>query len=157
MAPAPRRRLKREGLSMYNKILLPIDLNHKQSWDKALPTALSFCQTYNASLHIVTVLPDFGLPLVGGFFPREYADKAKKTISANLKAFVAEHVPKGVKVQRIVADGKAYEAILRVAKKVDVDLIVMASHKRKRLEDYLLGTNALRVVQQSRRSVMIVR
>ncbi|HCL42522.1 MAG TPA: universal stress protein UspA, partial [Pseudomonas sp.] len=34
---------------------------------------------------------------------------------------------------------------------------VMASHKRKRLEDYLLGTNALRVVQQSRRSVMIVR
>ncbi|HCA24887.1 MAG TPA: universal stress protein UspA [Pseudomonas sp.] len=142
---------------MYNKILLPIDLNHKQSWDKALPTALNFCQTYDASLHIITVLPDFGLPLVGGFFPREYAEKAKKAISGDLKAFVAEQVPKGVKVQRIVADGKAYEAILRVAKKLDVDLIVMASHKRKRLEDYLLGTNALRVVQQSRRSVMIVR
>ena len=103
------------------------------------------------------MLPDFGLPLVGGFFPREYAEKAKKAISSDLKAFVAEQVPKGVKVQRIVADGKAYEAILRVAKKLDVDLIVMASHKRKRLEDYLLGTNALRVVQQSRRSVMIVR
>ena len=130
---------------MYNKILLPIDLNHKQSWNKALPTALNFCQTYNASLHVIMVLPDFGLPLVGGFFPKEYADKAKKTMTENLREFVKENVPKDVKVQRIVA------------KKIDVDLIIMASHKRKRLEDYLLGTNALRVVQQSKRSVMIVR
>lgn len=142
---------------MYNKILLPIDLNHKQSWHKALPTALNFCQTYNASLHVITVIPDFGLPLVGGFFPKEFADKAKKTLTDSLRVFVKENVPKDVKVQRIVADGKAYEAILRVAKKLDVDLIIMASHKRKRLEDYLLGTNALRVVQQSKRSVMIVR
>ncbi|MEB3735906.1 universal stress protein [Halopseudomonas pachastrellae] len=79
---------------MYNKILLPIDLNHKQSWDKALPTALNFCQTYNASLHIITVLPDFGLPLVGGFFPREYARRQKKAISGDLKDFVAEQVPR---------------------------------------------------------------
>jgi nucleotide-binding universal stress UspA family protein len=147
----------RKEMIMYDKILLPIDLNHKQSWEKALPTALNLCQTYQASLHIVTVVPDFGMPLVGGFFPREFAEQAKKNISDGLKAFVAEHVPKGVKVQRIVADGKAYEAILRVTRKLDVDLIVMASHKRKRLEDYLLGTNALRVVQQSKRSVMIIR
>jgi nucleotide-binding universal stress UspA family protein len=125
---------------MYNKILLPIDLNHKQSWSKALPTALNF-----------------GMPMVGGFFPKEFAEKAKKTLTDNLRDFVKENVPKEIKVQRIVADGKPYEAILKMAKKIDVDLIIMASHKRKRLEDYLLGTNALRVVQQSKRSVMIVR
>ncbi|WP_339664293.1 universal stress protein [uncultured Pseudomonas sp.] len=142
---------------MYNKILLPIDLNHKQSWSKALPTALNFCQTYNASLHVIMVLPNFGMPMVGGFFPKEFAEKAKKTLTDNLRDFVKENVPKEIKVQRIVADGKPYEAILKMAKKIDVDLIIMASHKRKRLEDYLLGTNALRVVQQSKRSVMIVR
>ncbi|MAB25130.1 universal stress protein [Pseudomonas neustonica] len=142
---------------MYNKILLPIDLNHKQSWSKALPTALNFCQTYNASLHVIMVLPNFGMPMVGGFFPKEFAEKAKKTLTDNLREFVKENVPKEIKVQRIVADGKPYEAILKMAKKIDVDLIIMASHKRKRLEDYLLGTNALRVVQQSKRSVMIVR
>ena len=142
---------------MYNKILLPIDLNHKQSWSKALPTALNFCQTYNASLHVIMVLPNFGMPMVGGFFPKEFAEKAKKTLTDNLREFVKENVPKEINVQRIVADGKPYEAILKMAKKNDVDLIIMASHKRKRLEDYLLGTNALRVVQQSKRSVMIVR
>src|SRR5690606_36677173 len=141
---------------MYNKILLPIGLNHKASWKKALPVALELCRAHGAFLYIVTVLPDFGLPLVGGFFPKAFAVKARKTFSDNLRAFVKEMIPKDVKVQRVVADGKPHEAILRVAKKQEVDLIVMSSHKRKRLEDYVLGTNALRVVQQSKRSVMIV-
>ncbi|PKM04770.1 MAG: universal stress protein UspA [Gammaproteobacteria bacterium HGW-Gammaproteobacteria-6] len=142
---------------MYNKILLPIDLNHKASWDKALPVALKLCQDYNASLHLVSVLPNFGMPLVGGFFPKEFAEKVKKTLTEQLKEFVSQQVPKGIKVQRIIADGKPYEAILRVAKKLEVDLIVMSSHKRKRVEDFVLGTNALRVVQQAKQSVMIVR
>ena len=30
---------------MYNKILLPIDVNHKASWDKALPQAIELCKT----------------------------------------------------------------------------------------------------------------
>ncbi|MBL4610085.1 universal stress protein [Halopseudomonas sp.] len=142
---------------MYKKILLPIDLNHEQSWTKALPTALQLCRDYGASLHIVTVIPDFGLPLVGGFFPREYTEKAEAAVTQRLKEFVLENIPEEVQVQRIVTDGKAYEAILRVAKQLKVDLIVMASHKRKRAEDYILGTNAMRVVQQSKRSVMVVR
>ncbi len=142
---------------MYNKILLPIDVNHKASWDKALPQALELCKTYNASLQLMTVLPDFGLPLVGGFFPKDFAPKAKKALTDALREFAKEKIPKEIKVQRIVADGKPYEAILRVAKKQDVDLIVMASHKRKRVEDYVIGTNAMRVVQQSKKSVLIVR
>lgn len=142
---------------MYKKILLPIDLNHEASWTKALPTALQLCRDYGASLHIVTVIPDFGLPLVGGFFPREYTEKAEAAVTERLKEFVLENIPEEIQVQRIVTDGKAYEAILRVAKQLKVDLIVMASHKRKRAEDYILGTNAMRVVQQSRRSVMVVR
>ena len=81
----------------------------------------------------------------------------KILLPIDLKAFVLENIPEEVEVQRIVTDGKAYEAILRVAKQLKVDLIVMASHKRKRAEDYILGTNAMRVVQQSKRSVMVVR
>lgn len=142
---------------MYKKILLPIDLNHEASWTKALPTALQLCRDYGASLHIVTVIPDFGLPLVGGFFPREYTEKAQEAVTEQLREFVLENIPEEIQVQRIVTDGKAYEAILRVAKQLKVDLIVMASHKRKRAEDYILGTNAMRVVQQSKRSVMVVR
>jgi nucleotide-binding universal stress UspA family protein len=52
-----------------NKILLPVDLNEESSWDKALPTAVTLCRTFNASLHVVTVLPDYRMPLVGSYFP----------------------------------------------------------------------------------------
>ena len=89
---------------MYNRILLPIDLNHKASWSKSLPTALQLCRDYSASLHVVMVIPDFGLPLVGGFFPKEYAAKAKQAITDNLREFVKANVPKDIKVQRVVAD-----------------------------------------------------
>jgi nucleotide-binding universal stress UspA family protein len=79
---------------MYNRILLPIDLNHKASWSKSLPTALQLCRDYSASLHVVMVIPDFGLPLVGGFFPKEYAAKAKQAITDNLRVRQGER-PQG--------------------------------------------------------------
>ena len=49
-----------------------------------------------------------------------------------------------------------YEVILAVAKGIDADLIVMASH-RPELKDYLLGPNAARVVRHADQSVLVVR
>jgi nucleotide-binding universal stress UspA family protein len=55
---------------MYSKIMLPVDLNEEESWSKALPTALTLCRSFNASLHLVTVLPDYNMPIVGSYFPK---------------------------------------------------------------------------------------
>lgn len=142
---------------MYKVILVPVDLNHKASWAKSLPTAIQLCQTYGASLHLVSILPTIGMPMVDGFFPKEFTATAKKTVKEALRDFAAKQVPGDMKAQLIVADGKAYEGILRVAKKINADLIVMSTHKRKRIEDYLVGTNAMRVLQQSKVSVLVVR
>lgn len=142
---------------MYKVILVPVDLNHKASWAKSLPTAIQLCQTYGASLHLVSILPNIGMSMVDGFFPKEFAATAKKSLKQSLRDFAAKHVPADMKAQLIVADGKAYEGILRVARKINADLIVMSTHKRKRIEDYLVGTNAMRVLQQSKVSVLVVR
>lgn len=142
---------------MYKTILLPIDLNHKASWAKSLPCAIQLCQTYGASLHLLSIIPAIGMPMVEGFLPREFAATAKKNLKAALREFAAKQVPTDMKVQLIVADGKAYAGILRIAEKIDADLIVMSTHKRKRIEDYLVGTNAMRVLQQSKVSVLVVR
>lgn len=142
---------------MYKTILVPIDLNHKASWEKPLPAAIQLCQTYGARLCLVSIMPSFGMPMVDGFFPDEFADKAKATLRTALRDFALEHIPSELTAQLIVADGKAYEGILRVVDKVGADLIVMSTHKRKRLQDYLVGTNAMRVLQQSTVSVLVVR
>jgi nucleotide-binding universal stress UspA family protein len=141
---------------MYRTILLPVDLGDEHSWRKALPTALALRETFAAALHVVTVVPEFGLPIVGQYFPPDYEAKMHQHVADQLEEFVARQVPEGVAVQRIVAAGKIYQQILRVAEETQADLIVMGSH-RPELSDYLLGPNAARVVRHAACSVMVVR
>ena len=141
---------------MYNDLLLPVDLNSPASWEKALPTVLALAEKFGARLHVMTVVPDFGMAIVGTFFPKDFEQKALAQANEALHAFVKQHVPAGVKAQHVVAHGTVYEEVLRVAREIDADLIVMASH-RPELKDYLLGPNAARIVRHADRSVMVIR
>lgn len=141
---------------IYNDILLPIDLAQPSSWEKALPTAVKMCQSFGTKLHIMTVIPDFGSSLVGTFFPKGFEETAMVEVKERLKTFVAEHVPADVDVQRIIANGTVYDEILRVSEDLDIDLIILSAHRPK-LEDYLLGPNAARVVRHGKCSVFVVR
>ncbi|TLF51705.1 universal stress protein [Halomonas urmiana] len=142
---------------MYSKIMLPVDLNEEASWEKALPTALSLCQSFGASLHVVTVLPDYRMPLVGSYFPKDFAEKAHQAVSDAQHEFIREHVPEDITVQSVIVDGSPWEAIIKAAKQLEIDLIVMASHNKRKFVDYVLGPNAEHVVHHSKVSVMIVR
>ena len=142
---------------MYQKIMLPVDLNEESSWEKALPTALSLCQSFGASLHVVTVLPDYRMPLVGSYFPKDFAEKAHQAVSDAQHEFIREHVPEDITVQSVIVDGSPWEAIIKAAKQLEIDLIVMASHNKRKFVDYVLGPNAEHVVHHSKVSVMIVR
>ncbi|MEQ6916205.1 universal stress protein [Halomonas aquatica] len=142
---------------MYTKILLPVDLNEEASWEKALPTALALCHSFGASLHVVTVLPDYHMPLVGSYFPKDFAEKAHEAVSQAQHQFIREHVPEDVTVQSVIVDGSPWEAIIKAAKQLEVDLIVMASHNKRKFADYVLGPNAEHVVHHAKMSVMVVR
>jgi len=141
---------------MFRRILMPVDLADKHSWRKALPTAIGMCEAFGARLTVVTVVPDFGLPMVGQYFPEGYEEKLRQQAAKQLKAFVAEQVPDAIATRRIVAEGKIYREILKAAKTIEADLIVMGSHHPE-LKDYLLGPNAARVVRHADCSVMVVR
>jgi nucleotide-binding universal stress UspA family protein len=141
---------------MFRNVLVPIDLADEHSWRKALPTAIGLCEAFGAKLHVMTVLPEFGLPIVGQYFPEGFEEKVRQQAARQLKAFVAEQLPEAVPARRIVAQGKIYQEILRAARAIQADLIVMGSH-RPELKDYLLGPNAARVVRHADCSVMVVR
>jgi nucleotide-binding universal stress UspA family protein len=102
------------------------------------------------------VVPEFGLPMVGQFFPADYEAKMHEHAAKQLEDFIAEQVADPAHIQLIVAAGKIYQQILHSAKEVGADLIVMGSH-RPELSDYLLGPNAARVVRHAGCSVMVVR
>jgi len=140
---------------MYKTILLPIDFAQESSWKKALPVAISLCQTYGADLHLVNVIPDFSHGMVRQYFPEDYDDKINAAADSDMKAFIAEHLA-GRDVTSHITHGPIYQRIIETAEKTGADLIVMGSH-RPELADYLIGPNAARVVRHTACSVMVVR
>ncbi|GHD63729.1 universal stress protein UspA [Thalassobaculum fulvum] len=141
---------------MYADIMLAVDLVNADTQLKAVGTAVKLAQTFGARLHVITVVPDYGMSIVGGYFTKDHERQAIEHANKALHAFVAEHVPTEIKLQHIVGHGTIYQEILRYAADTGCDLIVMASH-RPELGDYLLGPNAARVVRHAGCSVMVVR
>ena len=137
-------------------ILVPIDLAHESGLQKTVDHAVELSQLHGAALHVLSVIPDYGMSMVGSFFPKNFSEDAKKETSAALDIFVAGHFPDGVGVKQHVRHGTIYEQIIEVADGIGADMIVMASH-RPEMSDYLLGPNAARVVRHARQSVSVIR
>lgn len=141
---------------MYDHILLAVDLGDENSWRKALPTAVEYAKTFGATLHMCTVVPDYGMTVVGQYFPEGFEKKALADAEAQLRTFIDEHVPIGVRAEAVVGNGRIYEEILRIAADTGCGLIVMASH-RPEISDFVIGPNALKVVSHANCSVLVVR
>ena len=141
---------------MFDAILVPIDLNEESSWNKTLPVAIAQARQNQATLHVMSVVPDFGMAIVGGFFPEGFEKRALEESKTRLQEIVAANVPDDLTVECHVAHGTIYEEILRAAETLKCGLIVMAA-QRPALRDYLLGPNAARVVRHAQQSVFVVR
>jgi len=140
---------------MYNDVLLAIDLGDEHSWVKALPKAIEL-RGKSGNLHLLTVVPEFGLSLVSQYFPEDFEKTTLETVKKKLHEFIDKNVPKDVPSQAIVAQGRAYEQILRIADDIGADVIVMAAGHPD-LAQYLLGPNASRVMRHAKVSVLVVR
>lgn len=142
---------------MFKNVLLAVDLNHESSWKKALPVALANCKAFGARLHVVMVMPDFGMPFVASQFPEEFVKKLHTEAEQHLKDFVDKHVAPEIDAQSsVLPGGTVYSRILDYTKNNAIDLIVMTAY-RPDLKDFLLGPNAERVARHTSASVLIVR
>lgn len=141
---------------MYKDILIAVDLDPDDPGLRLTETAVELAKAMGATLHVMTVVPDFGMSIVGGYFPDGYEEEAIEESRKRLHAFTAEKVPAGVPVQHIVGHGGIYREILRAAAEIGADLIVVGSHKPE-LSDYLIGPNAAQVMRHATCSVLVVR
>ena len=141
---------------MYKDILLVVNFDKKSSWRKALPTAVDLCRSRDGRLHVLTVIPDFGMSIVGQYFPEGFEAEVAEKAMVDLKAFVKENVPDEIEVRRVVGRGKVHDEILTTAQESKCDIIVMAS-PRPVLKDHVLGATASYVVRHADCSVWVVR
>jgi len=143
---------------MYKRILVPVDLQEEDERlrNLALQRAVELCRFYNARLHVLTVVPDMGMPLVGSYFPEDAGRQIVQEAEKLLHEQVTSHLPDDLDIQHIVAQGTVYRRILKTAQQLGVDLIVMPAH-RMTLKEYFLGSNASRVVRFAECSVLVLR
>ena len=137
-------------------ILVPVDLGEPDSLTKALPVAEALAKAEGAKLHVLYVMPDYNMPIVGSYFPKDREQEVLEEAQAALSEALGKAVSDPSSVKGHVAHGTIYSEILRVADELGADLIVMMAH-RPALKDYLLGPNAARVARHASQSVYLVR
>jgi nucleotide-binding universal stress UspA family protein len=141
---------------MYKHILIAVDLEDGNTWQKPLDLACEYAKAFGSTLHIMTVVPNFGMSIVSTFFPANFEEEVLKKATETLHDFTKVHIPSEIQVQHSVGHGSIYEEILRVAEEITPDLIVMGTH-RPNMQDYLIGPNTARVARHAACSVLIVR
>ncbi len=144
---------------MFKQLLLPVDITGgtNQQTIKAIKTSVELATTYQARLHILTVLPGFGSPMVASYFPKQDLNEILDNIYLKLRQMVEPHIPDDLNVKLRAVEGTPHQAILKEAKRIQADLIVLPSHDPKRMERFFLGSVAAKVVERSHVSVMVIR
>lgn len=141
---------------MTQHILCAVDLAHLETAGALLNRAAELAGFYGATLSVVTVVPDYGMTIVGSFFEEGTMRAAVKAADEKLHELVRETLPDFGKVQHIVEVGTAYEQVLHAISVAQADLVVIGAHKPD-LADRLQGPNSSRVARRAPCSVLVVR
>ncbi len=141
---------------MSKSVLVAVDITHPDDAARLIKRAASLAETDQAHLATVTVIPDYGMSIVGSFFKEGTRAKAIEMAAETLHKITADTLGADYPIQHVVRHGTAYEEVLHASEQVDADLIVIGAHKPD-FADYLLGPNAARVVRHASASVLVER
>lgn len=141
---------------MYKNILIAVDLIDEGAWRTPLVAGVEQARKFGAHLTILTVIRE-----IEAIIEVKAGPVAYEMIAASLKNDLAERVREvgasDLRPQLAASLGPSiYAEILGIAEEAGADLIVVGSH-RPAMKDYLLGTNAGRVVRHAKCSVLVAR
>ncbi len=142
---------------MYEKILVPLDgsvlaeraVRHAQEIARGSRAEIVLLQAVNFPMPVVpeaVLVPD-----------AKWLDEAKKEAARHLDGIAASLRQAGIRVRTLLDERPPADAILHVAAREDVDLIVMSTHGRGGLSCMLMGSVAESVFHATSRTVMLVK
>ncbi len=144
---------------MFRRILVAIDGSEHAS--HALHEAIDLAQASNATLTVMTTVPDPATWLLGGAgYPtgidlERLSDETERDHGRLLEAAIDE-LPADMPVTKILAHGRPAERILEQLHTGAHDLLVMGSRGRGEMRSLLLGSVSHQVLNASPSAVLIV-
>lgn len=137
---------------MYQKIMVPVDLAHKDALDKPLTVAADLASHYNAQLFYVSVTASAPGPVART--PDEYQQK--------LDAFAQEHGKahdQTIETRLYVTHDPAVDledTLVKAIQETGSDLVVMGTHAPSWM-DALVPSHSSKVAKHTKASVFLVR
>lgn len=145
---------------MFKHILVPTD--GSTTSEKAIHGAVEFAKESGASITGLYVMPAFHVLTYNTEMLEDTAEQFAKDSDLHATKFLAyiENAAKAAGVPcdtvRMTSD-YPYEAIIEAARERECDLITMASHGRKGMKGFLLGSETQKVLSHSSIPVLVYR
>lgn len=137
---------------MYKKIMVPVDLGHKDRLEKAVATAADLSKTYKAPVQMVAVTGS--APSAVAHNPEEFAEKLAAFAAAESTRHDVEFGSHAITTADPAVD--LDDRLGREAHDLGVDLIVMGSHVPG-FAEHLFSSNAGYLASHADISVFVVR
>jgi nucleotide-binding universal stress UspA family protein len=137
-----------------NKILVPIDFSEQSLI--ALEQSYTIAKEYNAEITLLHIIEESGM--LSKFFSSEQHNHYNVDIKKRLDE-LATSVEKAnnIKVNTLIAKGSVYEKTNEVAELINATFIIMGTNGDDGLKKKFIGSNALRVVRESKIPVITIK
>jgi len=139
-----------------NRILVGCDFSPDSN--RALETAFSLAQEFEAALHLVHVIEPFAYRDM--LLPETFTADLKERIEPEMRLRLAEVVPEDAgawcSIQNACLSGRPHDELLRYARRHQIDLIVLGVRGRSLVETLMLGSTTDRVIRQAACPVLSV-
>jgi nucleotide-binding universal stress UspA family protein len=140
-------------------ILFPTDFS--ETSQEAARYAISFAREYKAKVYVLHVVNEkiftegLGMPRVVSIedLEKEMTEEARR----RLKTFVPAEEAEGLDWECVIRKGEPFLEVIRFAKELDADLIVIGTHGRSGFEHIIFGSTAEKVVRKAPCPVLSVR
>jgi nucleotide-binding universal stress UspA family protein len=144
------------GALKIKNVLVPLDFSPASH--AAIPFALPLLKRFGANLHLVHVRP-VDSPISGlGVLPMVVPDvETNRRVRRDMGKAAENHAVKTQPGHLHLLRGSPFAEICELARKIDIDLIVMPTRGNTGLHHLVLGSTAERVVRYSPCPVLIIR
>jgi nucleotide-binding universal stress UspA family protein len=146
------------GRDPFRNVLCAVDFSQDSA--RALEYAASLARHAAGRLtlmHAVEPMPVAYDPMVGVAFDIVGYERAlEESGRSQLQKFAPEATAVGCEIDTIVARGKAYKEVLRVATERDIDLIVLGVHGRNALDRLVFGSTTEQILRRATCPILAV-